>query len=217
MSTLFDDLFGPDGPQSASTVPQVTERGVPTWADAAARGGQVGGEPAQRHTAPAWGSADPETLLEGLNPQQREAVVHEGSPLLIVAGAGSGKTRVLTHRIAWLLGKRGAQPGQILAITFTNKAAAEMRERVEALVGPRARSMWVMTFHSACVRILRREAAKVGMKSTFSIYDAADSQRLMSLVIRDLDLDPKRYGEQPQERAHRRRDLCQPGVRGQSS
>ena len=193
MSTLFDDLFGPDGPQSASTVPQVTERGVPTWADAAARGGQVGAEPAQRHTAAAWGSADPETLLEGLNPQQREAVVHEGIPLLIVAGAGSGKTRVLTHRIAWLLGKRGAQPGQILAITFTNKAAAEMRERVQALVGPRARSMWVMTFHSACVRILRREAAKVAMKSTFSIYDAADSQRLMSLVIRDLDLDPKRY------------------------
>ena len=193
MSTLFDDLFGPDGPQSTSTVPQVTERGVPTWADAAAREGQVGAEPAQRHTAPAWGSADPETLLQGLNPQQREAVVHEGSPLLIVAGAGSGKTRVLTHRIAWLLGNRGAQPGQILAITFTNKAAAEMRERVEALVGPRARSMWVMTFHSACVRILRREAAKVGMKSTFSIYDAADSQRLMALVIRDLDLDPKRY------------------------
>jgi DNA helicase-2/ATP-dependent DNA helicase PcrA len=193
MSTLFDDLFGPDGPHSAPTVPQVTERGVPTWADAAARGGQVGAEAAQRHTAPAWGSADPETLLQGLNPQQREAVVHEGSPLLIVAGAGSGKTRVLTHRIAWLLGERGAQPGQILAITFTNKAAAEMRERVEALVGPRARSMWVMTFHSACVRILRREAAKVGMKSTFSIYDAADSQRLMALVIRDLDLDPKRY------------------------
>ncbi len=159
---------------------------MPTWAEAAARGGVE--TPGARHT-----DLDAATLLGGLNPHQREAVVHEGTPLLIVAGAGSGKTRVLTHRIAWLLGQRGAQPGQILAITFTNKAAAEMRERVEALVGPRARAMWVMTFHSACVRILRREAAKVGMKSTFSIYDAADSQRLMSLVLRDLDLDPKRY------------------------
>ncbi|HET7397091.1 MAG TPA: DNA helicase PcrA [Intrasporangium sp.] len=188
MSTLFDDLpisgLGPGVP-APGRPRDVTEQGVPTWAEAAARGGVSQDE---RHTG-----ADPGTLLEGLNPQQREAVVHEGSPLLIVAGAGSGKTRVLTHRIAWLLGQRGAQPGQILAITFTNKAAAEMRERVAALVGPRARAMWVMTFHSACVRILRREAAKVGMKSTFSIYDAADSQRLMSLVLRDLDLDPKRY------------------------
>lgn len=191
MSTLFDDLFGND-PTAGSRPPEVTDRGVPTWAEAAARGGVAGEDPAQRHTGSGFG-VDPETLLEGMNPQQREAVVHEGGPLLIVAGAGSGKTRVLTHRIAYLLGKRGVQPGQVLAITFTNKAAAEMRERVEALVGPRARSMWVMTFHSACVRILRREAAKVGMKSTFSIYDAADSQRLMSLVIRDLDLDIKRY------------------------
>jgi len=132
-------------------------------------------------------------LLEGLNPQQRAAVVHEGSPLLIVAGAGSGKTRVLTHRIAYLLGERKVHPGAILAITFTNKAAGEMKERVTALVGGRAKAMWVSTFHSACVRVLRREAAQLGMKSTFSIYDQADSQRLMTLVCRDLDLDPKRY------------------------
>ncbi|MFN8077813.1 MAG: DNA helicase PcrA [Kineosporiaceae bacterium] len=133
-------------------------------------------------------------LLEGLNPQQREAVLHAGSPLLIVAGAGSGKTRVLTHRIGYLLAERGARPGQILAITFTNKAAAEMRERVEVLVGKGAAStMWVSTFHSACVRILRREATKVGLRSNFSIYDSADSLRLMALVCRELDLDPKRH------------------------
>jgi ATP-dependent DNA helicase UvrD/PcrA len=132
-------------------------------------------------------------LLAGLNPQQRAAVVHSGGPLLIVAGAGSGKTRVLTHRIAYLLAERDVHPGQILAITFTNKAAGEMKERVDALVGPRARMMWVMTFHSACVRILRREARRLGFPSGFSIYDQADSQRLMALVCRELDLDPKRY------------------------
>jgi DNA helicase II / ATP-dependent DNA helicase PcrA len=136
---------------------------------------------------------DAAVLLEGLNPQQRAAVTHEGGPLLIVAGAGSGKTRVLTHRIAYLLGERHVHPGAVLAITFTNKAAGEMKERVAALVGGRAKAMWVSTFHSACVRILRREAAHLGMKSTFSIYDQADSQRLMTLVCRDLDLDPKRY------------------------
>ncbi|MFC4910660.1 DNA helicase PcrA [Actinomadura gamaensis] len=132
-------------------------------------------------------------LLDGLNPQQRAAVEHAGSPLLIVAGAGSGKTRVLTHRIAYLLSERDVHPGQILAITFTNKAAAEMKERVDALVGPRSRAMWVMTFHSACVRILRREARRLGFPSSFSIYDQADAQRLMALVTRELDLDPKRY------------------------
>lgn len=136
---------------------------------------------------------DPAQLLEGMNEPQREAVEHAGSPLLIVAGAGSGKTRVLTHRIAYLLGARGVQPGEILAITFTNKAAGEMRERVEALVGPRARAMWVSTFHSACVRILRRESKLLGFTSSFSIYDSADSQRLMALVCRDLDLDPKQF------------------------
>ncbi len=136
---------------------------------------------------------DPDTLLEGLNAQQRQAVLHSGGPLLIVAGAGSGKTRVLTHRVAHLLGNRGVQPGEVLAITFTNKAAGEMKERVAALVGPRARSMWVSTFHSMCVRILRAEAKQLGLKSTFSIYDQGDSQRLMALCIRELDLDPKRY------------------------
>jgi DNA helicase-2/ATP-dependent DNA helicase PcrA len=138
-------------------------------------------------------SADPEELLAGLNEPQRAAVVHSGTPLLVVAGAGSGKTRVLTRRIAWLISQRGAHPGSVLAITFTNKAAAEMRERVEELVGRRARVMWVSTFHSACVRILRKEIDKLGYKSGFSIYDAADSKRLMSLVCRDLELDPKRY------------------------
>src|SRR6187397_1677040 len=139
-----------------------------------------------------------EELLEGLNDPQRAAVVHEGSPLLVVAGAGSGKTRVLTRRIAWLISERKAHPGSILAITFTNKAAAEMKHRVEELVGRRARIMWVSTFHSACVRILRKEITAldfggVGYKSNFSIYDAADQKRLMTLVCNDLDLDPRRY------------------------
>lgn len=136
---------------------------------------------------------DPDRLLEDLNPQQRAAVVHEGSPLLIVAGAGSGKTRVLAHRTAYLLAARDVHPGQILAITFTNKAAGEMKERVARLVGRRANVMWVSTFHSACVRILRREAKQLGLRSSFSIYDQADSQRLMAMVVRDLDLDPKKF------------------------
>ncbi|WP_017537947.1 UvrD-helicase domain-containing protein [Nocardiopsis halophila] len=133
-------------------------------------------------------------LIEGLNAPQREAVTHSGSPLLIVAGAGSGKTRVLTHRIAYLLSERGARPGEVLAITFTNKAAAEMKERIEGLLGARvANTMWVMTFHSACVRILRREAGRLGYPSSFTIYDSADSKRLMQLVCKELDLDPKRF------------------------
>jgi DNA helicase II / ATP-dependent DNA helicase PcrA len=134
------------------------------------------------------------SLLDGLNPQQRAAVTHAGGPLLIVAGAGSGKTRVLTHRIAYLLAERGVSPGEILAITFTNKAAGEMASRVAQLVGDRrARAMWVMTFHSACVRILRREASRFGYPSSFSIYDSADSQRLMALVCRELELDARQY------------------------
>jgi DNA helicase II / ATP-dependent DNA helicase PcrA len=144
------------------------------------------------------GPAAADALLAGLNPQQRAAVVHEGGPLLIVAGAGSGKTKALTTRIAYLLAARGVQPGEVLAITFTNKAAGEMKERVAALVGGRARTrswsgMWVSTFHSSCVRILRSEAKRLGFTQSFSIYDAADAQRLMTLVCRDLDLDAKRY------------------------
>ncbi|MGH3411960.1 MAG: DNA helicase PcrA [Marmoricola sp.] len=150
--------------------------------------GRTDGEPG---AAP--GRLGRERLLAGLNPPQRAAVVHEGSPLLVVAGAGSGKTRVLTRRIAWLISQRHVHPGSVLAITFTNKAASEMRERVTELVGNRARIMWVSTFHSACVRILRKESDKLGLKSSFSIYDAADSKRLMTIVCRDLDLDVKRY------------------------
>ena len=134
-----------------------------------------------------------EQLIEGLNPQQAAAVVHSGSPLLVVAGAGSGKTRVLTRRIAYLLGERAVAPFEILAITFTNKAAAEMKERVADLVGDRARSMWVSTFHSACVRILRQEASKLGYSNSFTIYDSSDSLRLITLVMKDMNLDPKRY------------------------
>src|SRR3954447_17760703 len=190
MSALFDHPLLPGlGPTAgsdpgegeradASSSPRPVERvrgahplpGLPPLVGPGSQTGEA--VPAGRGVS---GALDAEALLDGLNPQQRAAVLHQGGPLLIVAGAGSGKTRVLAHRIAYLLAARGARPGQILAITFTNKAAAEMRERVSGLVGPRATSMWVSTFHSACVRILRREAAHVGLKSTFSIYDAADS------------------------------------------
>jgi DNA helicase-2/ATP-dependent DNA helicase PcrA len=133
-------------------------------------------------------------LLDGLNAEQRRAVLHEGSPLLIVAGAGSGKTAVLTRRIAYLLAARDVGPGQVLAITFTNKAAAEMRERVAQLIGPRARNMWVSTFHSTCVRILRNQASLLpGRNSNFSIYDADDSRRLLLMIGRDMGIDVKRY------------------------
>jgi DNA helicase II / ATP-dependent DNA helicase PcrA len=143
---------------------------------------------------PNLAATDTDQLLDGLNSQQRLAVLHEGSPLLIVAGAGSGKTAVLTRRIAYLLAAREVGVGQVLAITFTNKAAAEMRERVVALVGPRARSMWVSTFHSTCVRILRNQASLLpGLNSNFSIYDADDSRRLLLMIGKDMGLDTKRY------------------------
>src|SRR5437879_1155199 len=131
--------------------------------------------------------------LEGLNPVQREAVQHHEGPLLVVAGAGSGKTRVLTSRIAHLIRDHGISPFEILAITFTNKAADEMKQRVAALIGPVAQKMWVSTFHSACVRILRRDAQRLGFPSSFTIYDQADAERLTTYVLRDLNIDPKRF------------------------
>src|SRR5919199_2201250 len=138
-------------------------------------------------------AARPTDLLASLNPVQREAVTHPGGPLLVVAGAGSGKTRVLTHRIAWLIREEGISPFQILAITFTNKAADEMKSRVAALVGPVAQKMWVSTFHSACVRMLRRDAKLLGYGSQFTIYDESDAERLTGYVLRDLNVDPKRF------------------------
>ncbi|MGW5095251.1 DNA helicase PcrA [Streptomyces nodosus] len=209
MSSLFDDSFLADlkatpAPEEEPPPPEDDHSPEPVPDDLFGGrfdmppdrwghpGGAGSGEAYYRDGAPRP-VIDPATLLQGLNENQRAAVVHAGSPLLIVAGAGSGKTRVLTHRIAHLLAERGVHPGQILAITFTNKAAGEMKERVEQLVGPRAHAMWVMTFHSACVRILRRESKRLGFTSSFSIYDAADSKRLMALVCRDLDLDPKRF------------------------
>jgi DNA helicase II / ATP-dependent DNA helicase PcrA len=137
--------------------------------------------------------ADPDELLEGLNPNQRDAVIHETGPLLVVAGAGSGKTRVLTSRIAFLIAVRNVSPFEILAITFTNKAAEEMRHRVAKLVGPVAEKMWVSTFHSACVRILRRDAHRLGYGSSFTIYDQQDAVRLVTYVLRDLNVDPKKF------------------------
>ncbi|MGR4854222.1 DNA helicase PcrA [Streptomyces sp. LARHCF252] len=200
MSSLFDDSFLADlqaqrGPADEPPPPPEDDH-VPEPVPDDLFGGKFDAPPdrdAYYRGGAARPPVDAAALLEGLNDNQRAAVVHSGSPLLIVAGAGSGKTRVLTHRIAHLLAERDVHPGQILAITFTNKAAGEMKERVEQLVGPRANAMWVMTFHSACVRILRRESKKLGFTSSFSIYDAADSKRLMALVCRDLDLDPKRF------------------------
>ncbi|GAA4721912.1 DNA helicase-2 / ATP-dependent DNA helicase PcrA [Promicromonospora umidemergens] len=209
MTSLFDSLSLPGldlaspGPISRlpSTAPQwdddgAADAGDPGEAALPAEPDWLAGLPHESEAPRARGAyahLDPDELLDGLNPQQRAAVVHEGGQLLIVAGAGSGKTRVLTHRIAHLLATGRARAGEVLAITFTNKAAAEMRERVGGLVGPAANRMWVSTFHSACVRILRREATTLGLRSSFSIYDAADSQRLITLVTRELNLDPKKY------------------------
>ena len=210
------------GPEDAPP-PEDESAAAPTWEErqdevsalvaraqanaAAARARADGAAPSGRPAGPAWGVtvSDPAELIRGLNPAQESAVTHAGAPLLIIAGAGSGKTRVLTHRIAHLIATGRARPGEILAITFTNKAAAEMRERVTALVGPAGERMWVSTFHSACVRILRREHEAAGLRSTFSIYDAADSTRLITLIVRELGIDPKRFT--PKTFAHRISDL----------
>ena len=191
MTSLFDSLSLPV-PGAPSRAARDASATLPSGlAPRSSDGPDESDAEAEERRARRQAKAD--ALLVGLNPQQREAVIHEGGPLLIVAGAGSGKTRVLTHRIGYLLATQRARAGEVIAITFTNKAAAEMRERVEELVGPAAGRMWVSTFHSACVRILRREAATLGLRSSFSIYDSADSQRLLTLVARELDLDPKRY------------------------
>jgi superfamily I DNA/RNA helicase len=159
----------------------------------------VGAMPANSHPAsraaaqPADTDAALDRLLEGLNEPQRAAVLHGDGPLLILAGAGSGKTRVLTHRIAYLLATGQARPSEILAITFTNKAAQEMRERVELLVGARTRAMWLMTFHAACARMLRADAHRLGYTRQFTIYDQADARRLVKRCIEELDVDPKRF------------------------
>ena len=172
------------------------------WPEITVPGGAFGEpsvwEEAPASSVPVWDEprrpgVDPDSLTRGLNDRQREAVTHAGSPLLILAGAGSGKTRVLTHRIAYLLATGRARAGQILAITFTNKAAAEMRERAGVLVGDDARRMWVSTFHSACVRLLRYEHEVAGLSSSFTIYDAQDSQRLIQMVLKAQDVDIKRF------------------------
>jgi DNA helicase-2/ATP-dependent DNA helicase PcrA len=137
--------------------------------------------------------ASPEQYLANLNPAQREAVLHTEGPLLVIAGAGSGKTRVLTHRVAHLISAVGVKPNEILAITFTNKAAGEMRERLMSMLGPLARAIWILTFHAACGRMLRSEAERLGYRSNFTIYDSADQVRLVKQVLEELDKDPKRF------------------------
>ena len=132
-------------------------------------------------------------ILEGLNPEQREAVLHTEGPLLILAGAGSGKTRVLTHRLAWLAREKGVPAANLLAITFTNKAAEEMRQRLQGLVGSYGRAMWVSTFHAACMRMLRKDAERLSYARNFVIYDEDDQRRLVNQLMRDNRMDVKRY------------------------
>ena len=198
-----EDDWAPSAEDRAAVAPTWEDRQAETAALIARARAATGAPSAPYGAAPT--AVDPDELIRDLNPAQGRAVTHSGSPLLIIAGAGSGKTRVLTRRIAHLIATRRARPGEILAITFTNKAAAEMRERVAALIGPVGERMWVSTFHSACVRILRREHEAAGLRSTFSIYDAADSTRLITLIVRELGIDPKRFT--PKTFAHRISDL----------
>ena len=198
-----EDDWAPSAEDRAAVAPTWEDRQAETAALIARSRAATGAPSAPYGAAPT--AVDPDELTRDLNSAQRRAVTHSGSPLLIIAGAGSGKTRVLTRRIAHLIATRRARPGEILAITFTNKAAAEMRERVAALIGPVGERMWVSTFHSACVRILRREHEAAGLRSTFSIYDAADSTRLVTLVVRELGIDSKRFT--PKAFAHRISDL----------
>ena len=198
-----EDDWAPSAEDRAAVAPTWEDHQAETAALIARTRAATGSPSAPYGAAPT--AVDPDELTRDLNPAQRRAVTHSGSPLLIIAGAGSGKTRVLTRRIAHLIATRRARPGEILAITFTNKAAAEMRERVAALIGPVGERMWVSTFHSACVRILRREHEAAGLRSTFSIYDAADSTRLITLVVRELGIDSKRFT--PKAFAHRISDL----------
>ena len=198
-----EDDWAPSAEDRAAVAPTWEDHQAETAALIARTRAATGSPSAPYGAAPT--AVDPDELTRDLNPAQRRAVTHSGSPLLIIAGAGSGKTRVLTRRIAHLIATRRARPGEILAITFTNKAAAQMRERVAALIGPVGERMWVSTFHSACVRILRREHEAAGLRSTFSIYDAADSTRLITLVVRELGIDSKRFT--PKAFAHRISDL----------
>ena len=208
MSNQLFSLFDMDNShksrekQVATRLPQATrhlsEPGeAPTWTGESPDRDRIFAPTSTEETAtsvqPQWREEKIAAITRGLNPAQLQAVTHRGGPLLVMAGAGSGKTRVLTRRIAYLLATDQVRPWEILAITFTNKAAQEMRERVEALVGNAAGYMWVSTFHSACVRILRTQAEVLGISRSFSIYDAADSKALITRIVKERGLDPKRF------------------------
>lgn len=191
------DLFGNPEDSSEQSDASVSDASVNEDMTSEVSASTVAGDFSVQYSNSAQSSnipeINPQSLLEGLNPQQSKAVQYTGPALLIGAGAGSGKTRVLTRRIAWILANRNAWPSQILAITFTNKAAAEMRERLASLIGNNANSMWVSTFHSACVKILRAHGDSIGLKSGFSIYDSSDCERLVKIIASELNIDIKKF------------------------